>query len=367
MKYLKHYRLAVANWYRGAFNKIVYRTFWPFTVAVLRVLSLASRVSRVEPVRQRYDTAISLVADDSGKTNGPNLSEEVKNWLTNRQGIKEVLELNFLGEQILTPGKRYAVVVNASWLWQYSRSPTPLRSAKNLFLLSKKIARMGLPVWAILPDTFVAEDTAYFSMMVAVCGGCSVVLQSTPEESDRFGNLFSSGPHFWTWSPSRVESFRSPEKWEDRNPKILVAATGDSKRRAYMEAAGLSLRSSTLKVVFTDYSLLWSHYVSEVKSSRFVITANWTQEWYTQGPARYQRRVSATTTTGRIWEGFAAGCVVISNSTEVLARLGFQPGVHFVELPEHPEALRTLLEESGGFGELARAGHAHFLRAVARH
>jgi hypothetical protein len=54
--------------------------------------------------------------------------------------------------------------------------------------------------------------------------------------------------------------------------------------------------------------------------------------------------VSPTTTTGRVWEAFLTGTVLVANETKVLRKLGFVPGIHYISLEQLNDSNKTVTD-----------------------
>ena len=71
--------------------------------------------------------------------------------------------------------------------------------------------------------------------------------------------------------------------------------------------------------------------------------------------------MSSNTVTHRVWEGFAAGCTVVTNSNAVFDELGFISGVHYVELWSEAELNGDFpLPIDCDLEKIASAGHELF-------
>ena len=362
----RHYRTRFQILWPGFFYSSVISPLWPIAVGLQNLSK--NRVSSPEVRSGSVGKAILLADKDAGATRGPDLDYAVADWMVNSLKIPEVV-ITSLPDGVVSETKGAQVVVmSGSFLWAFARANKPVQAVGRALQLARSLRRLRLTVWTLLPDTHVLPDSFFSNLFIWLCGGRAIVLQSTQSESDRWGNLSYSGPHFWTWTPSKLEEFASQLDFSRKRQSVLIALTGDSRRRQYMRVAKEALMSSEIDVKSSDYSMDWEEYVETVRTTRCVVTANWTQEWYLGGPESLSRRVSPTTTTGRVWEAFAACALLITNETEMLHQLGFRPGKHYLPLPNNPAELPKVLEQSWpGHSELAQRGHHHFARIAKRY
>lgn len=327
----------------------------------------ATACGRAAPKVQRGNirSAAVLTNESAGATRGPDLDEAVIDWLDSSLKVPEIAQFQSTSLLRSSPDSYEVVVMAGSWLWTYARSATPVRAIYRASRDALSFRRLGLSVWCVLPDTYVLPDSLFSNLFLWMCGGQSIVLQSSKSESDRWGNLNYSGPHFWTWTSSKRAQFSGKLGFESKNETVLIALTGDSKRRTFMELARQGLENDGFAIVASDYSMEWEEYVRAVTSSRVIVTANWTQEWYRTGSRSLVRKVASTTTTGRVWEAFAASALLVTNQTAVLRELGFIAGEHFLALPDKPQHLGRVLRSSlSKHRQMAEKGHHRFLHVV---
>jgi hypothetical protein len=305
----RHVRTRFQILWPGFFFSSIISPLWPLVVGLQNLSK--NPVPSPEVRTGSIGKAILLTDNAAGATRGPNLDDAVADWMVRSLEIPEIIAINRPDRIVSAASGAHVVIMAGSWLWTYARSNSPVQAVASALQLAAKIRRLGLTVWVLLPDTYVLADSFFSNLFIWSCGGRAIVLQSTQSESDRWGNLNYSGPHFWTWTISRMSEFASLIPFERKRQSVLIALTGDSRRREYMRVAKEALMSREIDVKSSDYSMDWEEYVETVRTTRCVVTANWTQEWYLGGPESLSRRVSPTTTTGRVWEAFAA-CALLS-------------------------------------------------------
>lgn len=294
----RHYRTRSQILWPGLFYSSTVSPVWPLVVGFQNL-----SVNRVPSPKVRSGSvgkAILLADKDAGATRRPGLDDAVAGWMVNSLEIREVL-VTSLPDGVVSETKGAQVaVMSVSWLRAFARANRPVQAVGRALRLARSLRRLRLRVWAVLPETYVLADSFFSNLSIWLCGGRAVVLQSTRSGSNYWGNLSSSGPHFWTWTPSKLEEFASRLDFSRKRQSVIIAPTGDSRRRQRMKVGREALVLNEIDAVDSDYSMDWEEYVTAVRTTRFVVTANWTQEWYRAGPRILSGRVASTTTTGRV-------------------------------------------------------------------
>lgn len=103
--------------------------------------------------------------------------------------------------------------------------------------------------------------------------------------------------------------------------------------------------------------------MSQVRNCRIVATTNLTQEIYSKS-ILLGKRISPTTITGRSWEAFAAGALLIANQAGVLTGLGFVPEQHFLPISSLTEETFVGTGNDRALMRIAQAGHEQFFNFV---
>jgi hypothetical protein len=131
-----------------------------------------------------------------------------------------------------------------------------------------------------------------------------------------------------------VESNISKRSWEEKGNICLLASgqSATSVRIQNINKLAEKMRSVNVEVKYSNGVLSEGQYIEQIALTKFYATTNLVQDTFLFGPGYYRKRMSQTTITGRTWDAFAGGVVLITNNCEVLAELGFIPGVHFLDL-----------------------------------
>ena len=99
-----------------------------------------------------------------------------------------------------------------------------------------------------------------------------------------------------------------------------------------MNALANKLNDIGWDTTFSDGKLPWEDYTQQYRNVSAIATTNWMHEVHIRGSRKSINRIAETTTTHRVWEGFASGAMVMTHRTKVLDYFGFLPGKHYFEL-----------------------------------
>jgi hypothetical protein len=236
---------------------------------------------------------------------------------------------------------------------------------KEIRKIAKQAKRLGAPVWIFPPDAFDLNFAVPTSLLIAKCGGSTVLQSNTGAEGNEFGLVFASGPHIWTMPPLVTADFSSELPWEKRKRYILFAISSDPRRKALMELISNGLLESNWVTKYSNLELNWPEYVRLVKSCRIIMTTCWMYETHIVGSKMTKRKIPATAVTHRVWEGFASGCTVFTNTNKVFDVLGFKPGIHYVEIWDQSTSIVDIrLPTDRELRLIAKNGHDLFSRIV---
>jgi len=341
---------------RRKLKRNIFAYLWPMISFYLRHLSDSK--ARITPIdyepHQVFILVGTLDANSSKVVHGIDLTFSLEKWVEANLGSSEVELLTSL-ESLSPNNSKRVVVVSYDWL-------ITVNLWKGFFSEIRRMAfqarRLGVPIWVVLPDAFDLNFVIPASILVANCGGSTILQTNTAAEGEEFGLVFPSGPHIWTLPPPVLTSFGSEILWENREPNILLAVSSDPRRKALMEVIAKSLSGSQWIMNYSNLDLSWSEYVNLVKSCRIVMTTCWMYEIHIVGSRTTKRRIPSTAVTHRVWEGFASGCTVFTNSNKVFESLGFKPGVHYVEIwDEHAHVENIELLSEDDLKKIAKAGH----------
>ena len=199
------------------------------------------------------------------------------------------------------------------------------------FKLAAKLYKQKLPIWFLLMDTYRLEVLIAASILVAKCGGAIVLQQNTKEEAIKFGIPFPTGPHIWLLNLGNVSLFQSHINWENRKKLILFGLSGDEKRELLFKKFVNSSNLRDWEVIPTTRQFSFDSYRELTKQAKISIITN-KRQFAIDKRLRFLRKYASNYLVGsRIFEGFCAGCLVITNTSPTLTKLGFKPNVHYVD------------------------------------
>jgi hypothetical protein len=262
----------------------------------------------------------------------PNLSNLAMDWLTQVLGasVKE-----FAFDSVQSSNQKETRVVLATFVSQTSGGPRKLLYLVRIFKLSIQLRRRGIPVIAFLPDTFYPDAAIVASALASITGGVTVFLQNTSSEAEAYGYANVLDSLFWTWPKSRLELVTAFMPWDERRDRAILphTNTGGKVREIAVSKFKRDLKNGArYDSLITGGELAPVDYLKIMSESKICMTTNLVQDTFFRGSRKQQARVSKTATTGRVWEAFFTGVALVANETEVLLKMGFIPGVHYVSL-----------------------------------
>lgn len=248
------------------------------------------------------------------------------------------------------------VIITGDWV---KSSKPHLKFFFPAFKLARVIKKHRIPVWFLVGDTYNLHLTIAASIVVSRCGGAVVLQQNTREEALAFGIPFPSGPHLWLLNPANIFLFQSEIKWENRKAIVLFAATGDDKRRNYLEQTKEYLNSLGWEVVPGNQQFDWTSYREINQNTKINICLSLRQSAVDKRLRFLRKRASEFTVSSRVFEGFCSGSLVITNTNPVLLELGFKAGIHYLDIAllQNPN---FLLPTNKILGKIANAGNELF-------
>ena len=266
----------------------------------------------------------------------PELDSLAEEWLEKHLG----LQVNFISAQelrswsscpsnillatVMTPTRR-----DIFWVIHFWR----------ILSLMKTVRRLSLPALIFLPDTCDPEVALITDLLTKKQGGATVFLQSTEEEARKFG-------------------YRNPRA----NRMVLASSFTDSSRRSLMTSSYQQVQQR-----FPNWSAKYDGGLSRraysqlMSQSKICVTTNTLPPTFVLPFKFYREKLPAFHTTGRVWEAFAFGCLLVCQQTKNLEELGFLPGIHFVELgpPGDPLCNVKVLTDAE-MEKIARNGQERF-------
>lgn len=291
---------------------------------------------------------------------GPDQTKSLELWMKEVIGVESIEYRGDLeGLEVLGPG----TVVIANYDWIVNAIYNPLQGGfRRLWRLIRHAQALGVPIWCHNFDLFSIRYSFYTSLLAGLTGGATVFLQNTIAQAKKFGIANPSAPHFWIFPPSIQGVWTSNQMLQNREPLVLIAQSGDERRRDYFEPAFPRFESFGYVAQGTEQKLGWEEYVSLVKSSRIICTTSWLQPLFLKGPPRFQNRLADGIITHRVLEAFSVGALLVTNPIDALSALGFHPGIHYIAAPRKKtdwEAWELPVEKK--IIEIADNGHQQFL------
>ncbi len=320
-----------------------------------KYFNLISRKSSfVPPAINTFKSATIYIHDPDAKIPMQHSllpSKSAKAWAKSTlkiQDVKLTSDLSNIDSEVL--------IITGDWV----KSTKPhLKFFFPAFKFARIIKRQHIPVWFLAGDTYNLHLTISASILVSWCGGAVVLQQNTRSEALAFGIPLPSGPHLWLLNPENVFLFKSEIKWEDREPIILFAATGDDKRRQYLEQTKEYLTDLGWEVLPGNQQFNWATYRDVNKSAQINITLSLRQSAVDKRLRFLKTRASEFTVSSRVFEGFCSGSLVITNSNPVLSELGFESGTHYLDIALIQNS-NFLLPNNKRLGKIATAGNELF-------
>jgi len=353
----------VATRMKRAFKRYLASHTWLVISWLLN--NLARTREFIPPGLFEFDSSLILVGElETSKRRtilGIDLTDSIESWLRESMGIKKYELVSNL-EGVKNADSRRVLVVTYDWLISGNRWGKVFKEIREL---ANRAQELNLPIWVAPTDPFALEEVIPATILVAMCGGSTIMQANTADQGRKFGLVFPSGPHIWTLPPTQFMSFNSDVPWIAREPKVLLAVSSDPRRISLMNKISNSLSEVGWNINLSKLDLNWIDYTNFVKNSQVVITTCWMYQVHITGPRRLRTRIPATTVTHRVWEGFAAGAVVVTNSNAVFDSLGFVAGIHYVELWDENEPIENIvLPPEKDLMKIAKAGHELFAKLV---
>lgn len=308
----------------------------------------------VRSVRDLSGCSITVITDQTAHVRGANLQNQLVTWLT--EAGAEVTVVNFSMHKQSVPRESDGIAIAYEVYKQF-------KSRKTIRHWSQPLLTRSLGILAPLPDTFDPRLNLLASELIRDRPGALLMLQNTAEECGAFGLSRVTQPTPWTWPRSSFQAWRGDLPWIERPRLALVAGSGGSQRLRRLAPVEAMLSAANYSVGKTDYSLSWPDYVSQVRNCRIVATTNLTQEIYSNS-ILLSRRISPTTMTGRSWEAFASGALLIANEAGVLTGLGFLPEEHYIPIGSLTAATFVGTGNDRALMRIAQAGQEQFFNFV---
>jgi hypothetical protein len=300
---------------------------WPAISVIL--LRISRHSEKVEPGNEVLKRAVFLRSDHiNEKIIGLNLTSAARSWIEESSGLRlsaEIPSTTHLNNDF----KENVLIIDFAWIFSIHEKPFMVFKVIKLAARAKSLR---MPVWIFLGDTFAVRYLPAACFLVAYCGGSIILQPNTPAEAAAFGIVFPAGPFLWTLNDKNYKVFHSDERNIDRPKVVLLAGTGENRRISYMNQLAGKLNRIGWDTTFSNGKLSWDQYLGQSKNASAIATTNWMHKIHIRGTKKSRNKIAKSTTTHRVWEGFASGSMVMTQRTEVLDHFGFLPGKHYFEL-----------------------------------
>lgn len=233
----------------------------------------------------------------------------------------------------------------------------------KILIISIKLRRRKIPVIVFLCDTYYPDAATVAVTLTSLTGGVSIFLQNSRREIRNFGYSSFIWPAFWVPIVSNIlDAPNSQIPWKERK-NICMLASGLSatpRRIDLMNNLGNYMRNNSYDLLLSNGNFERQDYINLLGTVKFYASTNFVQEVFHIGSKRYRKKMSDTTTTGRTWNAFAAGMVLITNETDNLKELGFVPNVHYLDLIKIIDSQNFQLPHDDELSIIARNGRNHY-------
>ena len=233
----------------------------------------------------------------------------------------------------------------------------------KILIVSIKLRRRKIPVIVFLCDTYYPDAATVAVTLTSLTGGVSIFLQNSRREIRNFGYSSFIWPAFWVPIVSNIlDAPNSQIPWKERK-NICMLASGLSatpRRIDLMNKLGNYMRNNSYDLLLSNGNFERQDYINLLGTVKFYASTNFVQEVFHIGSKRYRKKMSDTTTTGRTWNAFAAGMVLITNETDNLKELGFVPNVHYLDLIKIIDSQNFQLPHDDELSIIARNGRNHY-------
>ena len=290
---------------------------------------------------------------------GPDLTEGVVAWAQRTLGESSptvITELRQLDKLEVNRSFDILIVTN-DWLMEVLSRPFWQQVRSSFYLLRKRT-----PIWVMLPDMYIPQQTLLSASLVSFSGGLHPMIVNSPQSAMRFGLPNPTGPHFWTL-PSFGGEIEEPLGWNQKEQLAIGSKSGETKRVEMIECLIPELERNGYRLTWSHSSELpYSVYLDALRQSKIAIVPTMLQAEYQSGPRGYRKKLSETILTGRVWESFASGCALLTNKNQDLEDLGFEPMVHYVPIPFlFDSELSWQLPSDATLSRIAEMGRKRFI------
>jgi hypothetical protein len=312
---------------------------------------------------QIIETAYLFVSDTNErnrrKVPGIDLTKSLISWI---EEVKKIQNVCLVSDAKMIKSNKETSVAVFSYDW-ISKDGNWKMFCYEIWRTGIHLRRNKIPAWVFVADVFAQEHAFPISLLVALSGGAIIIQSNTSKEAELFGLVHPVGPIIWTITPSILNQYSSDRAWANREKVALIANSGEKRRINAMSALRNKLEAEGFGIQTSNHQLDWSNYLEILGNVKVVATTNWVQAEHKIGTKKLKKRISEYNVTHRVWDGFAAGSVVITNNCLTLQALGILPGTHFIELDEIL-LNHSKIPETKKLNEIVNIGHVRFCEIV---
>ncbi len=353
---IRHLIQELINRYEYFIISFILPFIWPAVAKYCKSISKEKRF--IPPHENHFDSAKILVG-----TTIPHIPIKhaiiplwsAKSWAENTLKVPSV-EIAFNLKNVNTD----VVIIGGEW---FKSTKPHYKFFIPAFKLANELSKKKLPVWFMLMDTYRLETLIAASILVAKCGGAIILQQNTKQEATKFGIPFPSGPHIWLLNRGNVSLFHSDTNWQNRKKTMIFGISGDENREKLFSKLKNSSNLIDWEIIPTSHQFSFNAYRELTKQAKVSVITN-TRQYAINKRIRFLRKYASNYLVGsRIFEGFCAGCLVITNTCPTLTELGFKPGIHFLDC-DLWESENFLIPDEKTLNEIANKGKQLFFSLV---
>lgn len=281
-----------------------------------------------------------------------------------RQFSSKVIEINYKEIRNI---KSSQTSVFVTYLAGVSYNPQFFLYLLKIIFLSFRIRLKKMTIMVILGDTYYPDAAIIAQILTFMVGGCILGGPNTRKEMVQYGYSNAVSPVIFVEIVYKIlEADTSQIPFNKRQNTCLVASgpSATNIRRQFMERLTKSFKNTKYEISESDGSLSIEDYIAKLGNVKFYATTNMVQEIYWIGPQVYQNKISKTTLTGRSYNGFAAGLVVITNTCDALIEMGFIRNIHYLDLDEIISNQRYIFPDESELSQIANNGRAQLIKTL---
>ena len=225
------------------------------------------------------------------------------------------------------------IFITYDWLLYFVRNNNLISAIIRSTILSFRLKNSYKFIYIAIPDTYYLPINIVSQLLLLNNNGIMLLMQNLVEEANKYGLIKTSNKYIWTWPKKRQHEWNKLINWDNKKNQIIIASTGGcNKRKHYASQLSKIFKSVGFDIIESNLKYNWNDYIHLINISKIIFTTCWLQDGFKVGPNYYRTNLSEYTITGRVWEGFYSGSLVITNNNPILNYYGFYPNTHFLDL-----------------------------------